>query len=117
MAATMPPRPQTLDDAIAALHEAADELGRAKMDEQYLEDARAEVKVEAIKRLMQQTNPLTNRPHSASSAADVVELDDEYVEHRTKQRDAALYTYRCLAAFDAARAHLRILSQTERSHA
>lgn len=55
-----------------------------------LEDQRPLKKSEATTRIMGTPNPETNKPHSASSAKDVVESDDRYMEHRRLQYDAVV---------------------------
>jgi hypothetical protein len=102
---------QDLDAAIAAMHAAAAALGAAKADELGLEDQRALVKRDAIKRLMQTTNELTGKPHSASSAETVVEGDEEYALHRAAQRVAAIESQVAWAKWEAARARVWAISK------
>jgi hypothetical protein len=89
------PMPQTLSApsvtaAIAAVEAAATAYGHACAREMELEDERALLKAAAVRRLMQTTNELTNKPHSASSAEAVVEIDREYATHRAQQRDCVV---------------------------
>lgn len=102
----MPAETMGLEDCIAAMTDAARVYAHRRADEMELEDMRPRVKRDAIQRLMGHDNPLTNKPHSASSAEAVVETDDIYSRHRAKQRDATVDTIIGRAAYDAARARL-----------
>lgn len=65
-------------DALTEYRQARAELVR--MVEAELDDdaRRPAAKQQAIQRIMQGTNPLTGKPHSASSAEAIVETDAEY---------------------------------------
>lgn len=91
---------------------AGETLADAIAHEQMLEDRRAEFKQAAILRLMQTTNPATNKLHSGSSAESVVETDPEYAQYRERQRDAVTRTLLARARYHAAiaNAHLAVLS-------
>jgi hypothetical protein len=94
---------QYAGDAIADVEFHAAVLGRAIAHEQQLEDERPLVKRAAILRIMQTPNDLTGKPHSASSAADYVELDAEYLAHRARQRDAVVATHEARGRWEAAK--------------
>jgi hypothetical protein len=100
-----------LDAAIAAMHEAAEALGRAKGQEMDLDDERVCLERTVILRLMQTTNELTQRPHSASSAKDAVETDAEYQEFRRIQRHAVVVTQTAWSRWEAARARVWAISK------
>lgn len=82
--------PEPLRPFIAELNVAAARYAEARTRELALEHDRAAVKRDAILRIMQLTNPLTNRPHSASSAEAVVETDAEYAAYLRDQRIAVM---------------------------
>jgi hypothetical protein len=90
------------EDAITQVENTAELLGLAQAEEARLEDERPIVKQQAILRIMQATNPLTLKAHSASSAEAVVETDEAYMQHRRTQRDAVLATQKAWGAFKAA---------------
>lgn len=94
---------QRVSDRIASIEDAAREMAIAQERVTRFEDERAPKKAEAIKRLMQQTNDLTGKLHSASSAEAVVELDAEYAEYRAMQRDAEVERHRTIAAYEIAK--------------
>ena len=87
---------------ILALEEAGRRLAAATHREQTLEDGRAAEKAAAIGRLMQGTNGLTGKPHSASSAEAVVETDADYAGYRRAQADAVQERIFARTAYDAA---------------
>lgn len=91
------------DAGIDAVENAAIALGLAQNHEAALEDDRAIVKAEAIRRMIGTENPATGKPHSASSAEAVVEQDEQYATHRRAQRDAVLATQRAWGAYEAAK--------------
>jgi hypothetical protein len=72
--------------AIQAIRDAARALAGARTDEMGWEARRPAEKRDAILRLMQLENPLTKKPHSASSAEAVVETDEEYFDYLVAQR-------------------------------
>lgn len=65
-------------------------LADATLAEMVIEDTRPIKKVEAIGRIIGTTNHATGKPHSASSAEALVELDGEYAEV-LKAKRAAVY--------------------------
>lgn len=94
--------------SIAEIERAATETAAAHDRVTLLEDARAQLKAEAIQRLMQTTNPLTNKPHSASSAEAVVETDAEYASHRKLQRSAEVDRWLTLGKYESAKLTARL---------
>lgn len=80
--------PTVIDDAVEAYHRAALACADARDAEQQIEDERPMAKHAAIHRLMQGTNALTQKPHSASSAEAIVESDEEYAAYLVKRRNA-----------------------------
>lgn len=64
------------------------EFAREVQKEMQHEAGRAEVKAQAIRRLMDgDANPLTGKPHSASSAEAIVETDPEYAAYLAAGRE------------------------------
>lgn len=96
-----PPLFKAACEAAEAIERTASTLAAAVQHEMILEDLRAIEKTAAIQRLMQTTNPETQKVHSASSAEKVVELDAAYAELRGKQRTAAAATITARAAYEA----------------
>jgi len=93
---------------IEGVNRAAAELAAAMNNESELEDSRALVKVEAIRRIMAAgPNDLTGKPHSSSSAESIVEQDAGYQEHRARQRDAVQATILYRARLEAAKLKAR----------
>lgn len=88
---------------VEAIVAAAKEYGQAQAHESQLEDDRCFAKRDAIRRIMQQPNEETQKPHSASSAEKVVETDAEYMAFRQKQREAVVATQLARGRFYAAR--------------
>lgn len=88
---------------VEAVIGAAKEYGEAQAHESQLEDERCFAKRDAIRRIMQQPNEETSKPHSASSAEKVVETDAEYMAFRKKQREAVVATQLARGRFYAAR--------------
>lgn len=83
--------------------DAGDILAHAVKEELTLEDLRANIKFAAIDRIMKSgDNPLTGKPHSASSAEAIVNLDPEYAAYLTQIRDAVARKIRAKAQYDAA---------------
>jgi hypothetical protein len=73
-----------------------------------LEDNRALVKAAAVRRIMQTTNEETQKPHSATSAEKVVEIDPFYAEHRSAQREAEIAKQVAFAQYEAAKLTARL---------
>jgi hypothetical protein len=80
----------------------ARQLAECRERELALEDERPVMKVAAIQRLMQGVNPTNGKPHSASSAESMVELDEDYAAYRAKQRQAVVNTIMARARYEAA---------------
>lgn len=90
-------------DSVAWIESAAERCAHAHRIVQELEDRRASIKAAAIMRLMLTENPLTKKPHSASSAEAVVETDAEYFAHRQEQASAEVERWRSLAAYSSSK--------------
>lgn len=82
--------------SIAALDAAASWLADALNTVARLEDERALIKADAIRRLVE-----SGVATSPSAAERVVERDDEYMAHRAKQRDAEYQKWHAVASFEA----------------
>lgn len=96
-------------DAISAVVVAGERVAMAYSVVQELEDSRAEVKVNAIMRIMGNgENPLTKKPHSAASAEAIVETDAEYMALRKAQADAEIERWRALARYEASKLSARL---------
>jgi hypothetical protein len=94
---------------VEAITAAAQHLADAVAHEQALEDARANVKLTAIDRIMRAgDNSLTGKPHSFSSAEAVVNTDSEYQTYLERQRDAVRVRILAKGAYDAATAAARL---------
>jgi hypothetical protein len=99
---------QRANGRIASIEDAAREMAIAQDRVTRFEDERAPLKAAAIKRLMSQTNDLTGKLHSASSAEAVVELDADYAAYRAMQRDAEVERHRTVAAYEIAKITARL---------
>lgn len=92
-----------IEQAIAWYQDSARDYATQLDAELEAEDRRPLVKREAVLRLMEQTNPLTNKVHSASSAEAVVESDPDYAEFRVMQRQGVVDKNTAFATMIAAR--------------
>lgn len=72
--------------------DAAHAYAKARVEEQRLEDERQGAKYHALLRVMQLPNEITQKAHSATSAADVVAMDPGYADHLKRSREAVLNT-------------------------
>lgn len=90
-------------EAIRAIVTAGERMALAHATVQNLADGRAIEKSFAIRRLMATMNDDTGKPHSASSAEKVVELDAEFMAYRRAERDAEIERHRSIAAFESAK--------------
>lgn len=106
---------QTITDLavglVAGVERAGQALAQAVLAEQALEDARINAKLAAIERIMSKgDNPFTGKPHSFSSAENIVNTDEEYQTYLERQRHAAQTRIIARAAYDAAvaAAHLGV---------
>lgn len=87
-----------LESALARLIYAGEALGEALAHEQELEDDRAAIKADAIKRIMARDGL------AATPAEKVVETDADYFAHREKQRASIVARFRADAEYWAAKA-------------
>jgi hypothetical protein len=91
------------------IHRASVRLADSVEAEQSLEDARINIKLAAIERIMSRgDNTLTGKPHSFSSAEAVVNTDDEYQEYLERQRNAVRNRIIAKGVYDAAVAAARL---------
>lgn len=88
---------------IEAYHTASTKYAECVADEMGLEDRRPLEKQRAVLKIMLETNPATNKPHSASSAEAVVETDPDYMQYRVFQRETVVEKNTAYAAMTAAR--------------
>lgn len=93
---------------INEIEQAAKALGDAIAAEQALEDNRCIAKSAAVLRIMATENPLTKKPHSASSAEAIVETDAEYAGYRAAQRRAVVATQEARGAYEAAKLRAKL---------
>ncbi len=105
-AAPRPTAEQRQQAAIEQLERAADRLAVALTNVALLEDNRALVKRDAIKRLVE-----SGACSSPSAAEKVVEADEAYANHRATQRDAEYERHRAIAGFEAAKLSARIATE------
>lgn len=84
--------------SIAAIEAAATWVADALNAIARLEDERALIKPQAIRRLMD-----SGAATSATAAEKIVEADPEYAAHREKQRDAEVVKWAAAAAYESAK--------------
>lgn len=102
---------QKMVGLVRNIEDRASSLAEATVAEQALEDARINVKLAAIERIMARgDNQFTGKPHSFSSAESVVNTDDEYQSYLERQRNAVRTRILARGAYDAAIAAARIAS-------
>ena len=70
----------------------------------------------AIRRLMQTTNELTEKPHSASSAEKIVETDTEYRAALKAQREVVVQKNHAFTRMQAAKLRAEMAIALLRSH-
>lgn len=100
-------------DFVKDINAAAKNLADAVAHEQTLEDARANVKLAAVERIMKAgDNSLTGKPHSFSSAEAIVNTDGEYQSYLERQRQAVHARILAKGAYDAAVAAARLGAAT-----
>lgn len=100
--------PQT-DHLVTGIESAALRLADAVATEQAIEDARINIKMTAIGRIMHSgDNPLTGKAHSFSSAEALVNTDEEYQQYLERQRNAVRDRIIAKGAYDAAVAAARL---------
>lgn len=94
---------------IANIESAAARLADATTAEMALEDARINAKLAAIDRIMSAgDNQFTGKPHSFSSAENIVNTDAQYQTYLEQQRDAARNRILARGQYDAAIAAARL---------
>lgn len=81
-----------------------------------LEAERPMLKDAAIRRIMGEVNPLTDKPHSASSAEKIVEGDAEYRAHLHRQRETVVEKNAAFTRMTAARLRAEMAIALLRSH-
>jgi hypothetical protein len=84
------------------IEHAANRLAEATRCRDLHDLAHADVKLAALARLVQQENPLTKKPHSASSAEGVLEQDAEYRRSREQRTEFACRVIVAQGDYDAA---------------
>lgn len=88
---------------VADIARAGRALAEAVLAEQSLEDARINAKLAAIDRIMAKgDNQFTGKPHSFSSAENIVNTDEEYQAYLERQRQAVRAKILAKTAYDAA---------------
>lgn len=97
----------TSDRAITAYADAGQAWLRAWRQEAELSDQSGQEKMLAVSRLIGNDNPLTGKPHSASSAEAVVVTDAGYAAYLQQRRSATLERMAAETAMRAA--YLRAL--------
>lgn len=98
----------THDEVLDAIRMTGERYAEAVTHEMMLEGQRPAIKQNAVLRLMQTTNPETNKLHSGSSAEKVVELDHEYADYRAIQRNAVGERIRAETEFEVAKTRGRL---------
>lgn len=93
---------------LVAFREAAEKHRGLAFREMELEATRGLVKSEAIRRIMEQENPDTGKPHSASSAEKIVESDSAYAAHLKAQRQTVFEKNAAWAQVEVARLRVRL---------
>lgn len=88
--------------SIAAIETAATWVADALNMVAQLEDERALIKPEAIRRIME------SRGLAATPAEKIVESDPEYAAHRAKQRDAEVIKWSAVAQYEAAKLRAKL---------
>jgi hypothetical protein len=88
---------QSARASIAAIEAAATWVADALNTIARLEDERALIKPEAIRRIME------SRGMAATPAEKIVEADPEYFAHREKQRDAEVVKWAAAGQYEAAK--------------
>lgn len=90
--------------ALANIIAAGNRLADAKAKEMLLDSQRAQVKSQAIARVMAQPDPEKGgKPYSATAAADVVMNDGAFALHESDRRAATSATIRMAGEYEAAK--------------
>lgn len=99
-------------DYAKQIETAGEALALAVKAEMTLEDTRPQIKFAAIERIMAAgDNPMTNKPHSFSSAEAQVHIDQTYIDFLARVREATVNRIRARAQYEAALAQARIHSE------
>ena len=100
----------TLTDALRALEVATDAYAYARAMEDRVEHERPIAKHAAMLRILQTTNVLTGKPHSASSAEAAVEQDETYAAYLAAKRECTTVRILAETSRDIARIRATALS-------
>lgn len=93
----------------ANIEAAASRLADATIAEMALEDTRINAKLAAIDRIMAAgDNQFTGKPHSFSSAENIVNTDEQYQSYLEQQRDAVRQRILARGVYEAAVASARL---------
>lgn len=107
----------TYETALAAYQRHGEHYADAAGLEMDLEAERPIIKDAAIRRIMEQPNPLNqDKPHSATSAEKLVELDSGYRAHLRRQRDAVYEKNMAFTRMQAAKLTAEMAIALLRSH-
>lgn len=98
-----------VDVAISHLIDAGTVLGLAHAKVMTLEDERPLIKAKCIEAMIGTPNPITNKPHSATSAEAIVEKHTEYWQHRQKQIAAEIHKHEAEANYEVQKLRARLL--------
>lgn len=96
--------------AIQAIDTAADRVAAAITSEAAAEDVCAEELSALVNSLIGQTNPLTNKPHSATSAEAAAKETVTYKTARQRRTEAEIETARARAALESAKLRAKLLT-------
>jgi hypothetical protein len=100
-------------DYVRNIEQTAANLADAVKAQMTLEDNRHNVKMAAINRIMQSgDNPLTNKPHSFSSAEALVHSDAQYASYLEQIREAEHAKIIARGAYEAACAAARLHAES-----
>ena len=97
-------------EVTAAVQAAGQQLATAKMLELEYEQERGVKQVAAILRIIGTDNPVTGKPHSGSSAKDIVEQDADYAGFLVNYRKAVALVINSRADYEVAVAVMRAAS-------
>jgi hypothetical protein len=108
---------QTMAETAIETYEVSGESFAALAGEEMDREAeRPVVKDAAIRRLMQTTNDLTDKPHSASSAEKIVECDLEYASFLHASREIVVQKNHAFTRMQAAKLRAEMAIALLRSH-
>lgn len=97
-----------LNLAIERYRTACDAYAHARAAETQLEDERHGAKHAALLRVIGTENPATGKPHSGSSASDVVTMEPGYADYLRNMRLAVMATIDARCEMEVARTLLSI---------